>query len=150
MNCHKIVIQSYRFVSNNLYKTNYQESDNITMFFLRASKSVVEKETQITDWEIVFHGENLDDVEGYLLLSFESKEHEMWGWKHVEILSDDCSQQRYYFQHKWLPDNAWFRLNPVYEKIAQYVKTGPIPEKKMDAAAYLKAFESEVFAACGS
>jgi hypothetical protein len=120
------------------------------MFFLRGSKTVVEKENQIEDWEIIFHGENLDDVEGFLLLAFDNKEDPLWVWKHLEILSDDCSQQRYYFKHKWLPDDAWFRLNPVYEKIAQYVKISPTPAKVMNKEDYLKAFNEAAFEACGT
>lgn len=118
------------------------------MYYLRASTAVVEKESQINDWKIIFHGESLDDVEGFLLITFEQKPKEgevdpnsMWNWKHVEILCDDLVQHRYYFQHKWLPENAWFRLNPVYEKIAQYVKPQPTPKKVADLAAYKAEFE---------
>jgi hypothetical protein len=108
---------------------------------MRASKATVEKENQINDWEILCHNEDLENIEGYLLICMEDKENDIWKQKHVEIIDDKCQQHRYYFQHKWLPDNAWFRLNPVYEKIAQYVKIPEIPTKTADFTAYLAAFE---------
>lgn len=108
---------------------------------MRASKEVVEKESQLKEWEILCHNEDMDNLVGYLLICMEDKNNDIWKWKHVEILNDDLVQHHYYFQHKWLPDNAWFRLNPVYEKIAQYVKVPEIPEKTADFKAYKAAFE---------
>jgi hypothetical protein len=107
------------------------------MFFLRVSSQVVEEEKDITDWKCIFHGDNLEDVEGFFLISIEKDDSEFNKFKHVEILDQDCNQKVYYFYHDWLPKNAWFRLRPVHEQLVPYVTPKHIDKKEFDIQAYI-------------
>lgn len=120
--------------------------------YVRGSKTVVEREEQIKDWEILLHADTLEEAVSFVLLSLEDKpkkdepipEHSFWSWKHIELLDENLNQLHYYFNHEWLPENSIFRLRPAYEKIAQYVTVPPQPEKKADLEAYRASFEKSV------
>lgn len=107
------------------------------MYFLRVSSQIVEEESQISDWKTIFHGDNIEDVEGFFLISVEREDSEFNKFKHVEILDDEGNQKVYYFYHDWLPKNAWFRLRPEHEQLTPYVTPKHINKKDFDAKAYL-------------
>ena len=107
------------------------------MNYLRVSAMTPENEHEITDWKCVYYGGNLDDVEGYFLISVQSETSEFLKFKHVEILDEEGTQITYYFQHDWLPKNEWFRLWPVHEELKPYVTPKKIEKKEFDAKAYM-------------
>lgn len=105
------------------------------MYYIIGSKEVVEREEDLKTYTILAVANNLLEVHTFFEEYIpENRDDEFWNWRHIAICDANSVVHAYYFQHKWLPDNAWFRLYPVYDKIKPYVKP---PKEGLDYVHHL-------------